>query len=552
MKSFINARTDLVTEALDGFLSSTTNTDLARLDGYPDIKVVLRSDWDRGRVALISGGGSGHEPAHAGFVGEGMLTAAVCGEVFASPSVDAVLSAILAVTGEAGALLIIKNYTGDRLNFGLAAERARAMGRRVETVIVADDIAIPDSLQARGVAGTLFVHKVAGFLAAAGAPLDQVAEEARRVADECVSLGLSLETCTIPGTSRRDYLTGDEVELGLGIHGEPGATRIPHGSADDLMAVACERLAACVPDEEGRYAVLVNNLGSVPRLEMNILTRSFLRSPLGGRAELLVGPAPLMTSLDMKGFSLSLLPLDDLRREALAAEVTAPDWPGVSSARGVTTMPLPSPAAAADWVPSSNPAVRSAIDTACGSLVDAEVELNDLDARTGDGDAGSTFAAAARALRAELDRLPCADSAALSTAVSEILSRRVGGSSGVLTAILFAATGEALANGEDWPTALMAGAERMMLYGGARPGDRTMLDALLPAVEILLEGRSLTDAATAARRGADGTRAMTVARAGRSAHVGAENLAGVTDPGAEAVARILEAVASTVTPSGGN
>ncbi len=170
MKSFINARTDLVTEALDGFLSSTTNTDLARLDGYPDIKVVLRSDWDRGRVALISGGGSGHEPAHAGFVGEGMLTAAVCGEVFASPSVDAVLSAILAVTGEAGALLIIKNYTGDRLNFGLAAERARAMGRRVETVIVADDIAIPDSLQARGVAGTLFVHKVAGFLAAAGLP----------------------------------------------------------------------------------------------------------------------------------------------------------------------------------------------------------------------------------------------------------------------------------------------------------------------------------------------------------------------------------------------
>ena len=164
MAQFINAKEDLVTEAIDGVLAASGGT-LSRLDGFPHIKVVFRSDWDKSKVALVSGGGSGHEPAHAGFVGKGMLTAAVCGEVFASPSVEAVLAGILAVTGDAGCLLIVKNYTGDRLNFGLAAERARALGRKVEMVVVDDDIALLHLPQPRGVAGTLFVHKIAGALA---------------------------------------------------------------------------------------------------------------------------------------------------------------------------------------------------------------------------------------------------------------------------------------------------------------------------------------------------------------------------------------------------
>ncbi|MEL7114506.1 MAG: dihydroxyacetone kinase subunit DhaK, partial [Pseudomonadota bacterium] len=180
MAQFINAKEDLVTEAIDGLLAASGGS-LSRLDGYPHIKVVFRSDWDKSKVALVSGGGSGHEPAHAGFVGQGMLTAAVCGEVFASPSVEAVLAGILAVTGNAGCLLIVKNYTGDRLNFGLAAERARALGRKVEMVVVDDDIALPDLPQPRGVAGTLFVHKVAGAMAEAGADLDAVADAARAI-----------------------------------------------------------------------------------------------------------------------------------------------------------------------------------------------------------------------------------------------------------------------------------------------------------------------------------------------------------------------------------
>ncbi|MBC7675913.1 MAG: dihydroxyacetone kinase subunit DhaK, partial [Rhodoferax sp.] len=147
MSQFINSKETLVTEAIDGMIRAS-NGQLARLDGYPHIKVVVRADWDKSKVALVSGGGSGHEPSHAGFVGQGMLTAAVCGDVFASPSVDAVLAGILAVTGKAGCLLIVKNYTGDRLNFGLAVERARAFGLKVAMVIVDDDVALPELPQA--------------------------------------------------------------------------------------------------------------------------------------------------------------------------------------------------------------------------------------------------------------------------------------------------------------------------------------------------------------------------------------------------------------------
>ena len=167
MTHFMNERDAIVTEAIDGLLV-TSPAGLARLDGFPNVKVVVRADWDRSKVALVSGGGSGHEPAHAGFVGRGALTAAVCGEIFASPTVDAVYAAILAVTGENGCLLIVKNYSGDRLNFGLAAERARAAGLKVEMVIVADDIALEDFAQPRGIAGTLFVHKIAGSAAESG------------------------------------------------------------------------------------------------------------------------------------------------------------------------------------------------------------------------------------------------------------------------------------------------------------------------------------------------------------------------------------------------
>src|SRR5213082_801666 len=246
MKRFLNARETIVTEAIDGLLSSSGGK-LARLDGYPHIKVVVRKNWDRRKVAVVSGGGAGHEPAHAGFVGAGMLAGAISGEIFASPSVDAVLACILAVTGEPGCLLVVKNYTGDRLNFGLAAEKAKRLGYRVEMVVVSDDVALPDAERPRGIAGTLFVHKVAGHLAEAGSELRTVAAAAEEAASAVHSLGVSLSTCTIPGQRPQSRLGEGEAELGLGIHGEPGAAVIEPRSVEHLVDLMVEKLSARLP-----------------------------------------------------------------------------------------------------------------------------------------------------------------------------------------------------------------------------------------------------------------------------------------------------------------
>lgn len=546
MKRFINAKTSIVTEALDGFLATSPNARLARLDGYPHTKVILRSDWDKSGVALVAGGGSGHEPAHAGYVGEGMLTAAVCGEIFASPTVDAVLAAILAVTGDAGCLLIVKNYTGDRLNFGLAAERAKAMGRKVNMVIVEDDVAIPGAHQPRGLAGTLFVHKVAGYAAAQGLSLERVTKAARDTAAACYSIGLSLDTCTAPGNAKEEYLGADEVELGLGIHGEPGVSRIAFASATKLMRTACGRLEKAIGRSANRYALMINNLGAVPPLEMAILADAFTKMKLAERVDVVVGPAHLMTSLDMNGFSLSLLRLSGQRKKALLSDVSVSGWPGVRSRGTVRVIKLPRTGNEKKYKASPDATVRSVVQAVCKTLVSAEEDLNHLDARIGDGDTGTTFANAARVVSRATHRLPYADGADLAGALSDILSQNMGGTSGVLMAILFAAAGKAYRQNADWPSAMMDGVRQMMQYGGAQRGDRTMLDAILPGLEALKDGKSVDAAAVAARKGANATARMKKARAGRSSYVGADRLVGVLDPGAEAIARVFESIARTV------
>ena len=332
MAQFINAKENLVTEYIDGFMRASGGSRLARLDGYPNIKVVMRSDHRPSRVAVISGGGSGHEPAHAGLVGKGMLTAAVCGEVFASPSVDAVLAAIMAVTGKAGCVLIVKNYTGDRLNFGLAAERARALGKKVEMVVVADDIAHPDLPQPRGVAGTLFVHKIAGFLAESGASLAAVAGTARKIAKSTVSLGMSLSSCTLPGIGREDRVPHGKAELGLGIHGEPGIDLVDFAGARQAAAMLSQKLFERV-GRATAYALLLNNLGATTALEMGVLANELLTGTHGRKIKLIVGPTALMTSLDMHGVSASLLPLTPDFERALTAEVAPQAWPGARRSR---------------------------------------------------------------------------------------------------------------------------------------------------------------------------------------------------------------------------
>jgi dihydroxyacetone kinase len=547
MKHFINDRSDVVTEAVDAAVMLGDGK-LARLDGYPAIKVVVRADWQRSKVAIVSGGGAGHEPSHAGFVGEGMLTAAVCGEIFASPSVDAVLAAILAVTGKEGCLLVVKNYTGDRLNFGLAAERARAMGLDVEMVIVADDVAIANAPRPRGLAGTLFVHKVAGHLARAGAPLRVVKEVAERVAGSVRSLGISLSSCTIPGQDNEPRIGAEEVELGLGIHGEPGAEKIAYRPIVELAATMTARLDAALGDTTAPLALLVNDLGGVPPIEMAVATRAIVEATKR-RIALVFGPARLMTSLDMKGLSISALPLDDELSEALKSRVGPRAWTPGRALTKVAPLPLPPGMAAPAHVPSAHAARRHVLETVCTTLVGLEAELDALDAKVGDGDTGSTFATAARAVLADLDRLPFAEPAALCASIAQRLSTVMGGSSGILLSIGVAAMGATLsaAAGEspDWARAMREGVRRIQHYGGASEGDRTMLDALLPAIAALDARDGIAAAAVAARHGAHRTATMTSARAGRSSYVPESALRGVPDPGAVAVAAVLEALASS-------
>lgn len=537
---FINGTESLVVDAIDGLLRSSGGANLARLDGYPGIKVVLRTDHKPGRVAIVAGGGSGHEPAHASFVGNGMLTAAVCGDVFASPSVDAVFAAIMAVTGKSGCLVISKNYTGDRLNFGLAVERARTLGRKVEVVIVRDDIALPDVSQPRGIAGVMFVEKIAGHYAERGANLKTVAAMARKAADAVVSLGISLSSCTLPGVGREDRVPDGKAELGLGLHGEPGVDLVNFEGARQAARVLVDRLFAAARPARS-YALLVNNLGSTTALEMNLLTNEVLASKRGTKIKLVLGPATLVSSLDMHGFSLSLLPLTPELEKALLSPASPLVWPPVRTHVKPKLVKLPWELKRKPVRASRNPSLNALIRRACDILVAAEGKLNALDASVGDGDTGSTVATAARHLQAALPLMPLATLDRFFAATSETLSRSMGGSSGVLLAIFFAGASQSVSEGASWNVALTAGLAAMMAHGGAKPGDRTMIDAMAPALAALPKG--LDEAAKAARAGADSTARMRSARAGRSSYVPASHLEGVPDPGAEAVALLLEGLA---------
>ena len=540
---FFNDRKQLVNDAIEGMVISAPHGNLVRLDIDPAIRIVARADWDKSRVAVISGGGSGHEPAHAGFVGKGMLTAAVCGDVFASPSVDAVLNAIVAVTGDRGCLLIVKNYTGDRLNFGLAAEKAKRYGLKVEMVIVADDIALPDNKQPRGIAGTALVHKIAGYAAEQGKSLSEVRDIARQASESVWSLGLAMETCNLPGSSDEDdRIQRGQVELGLGIHGEPGASTMDSHNSQKLIETLVAPLKAQVGDD--RVAVLINNLGGVSALEMALLTKELAHSALKDQIAYLIGPAPLVSSLDMKGFSLSLLRLNETFEKAINADVQTVGWQKPVPFAPMKTQRHNPVYNQLEIEPSENPQVKTLVSTAARTLVDLENRLNALDAKVGDGDTGSTFAEGAREIIHLLEQgeLPLNNTAQLLQLVGERLATVMGGSSGVLMSIFFTAAGQAVHDGKSLPEALLRGLHQMKHYGGAELGDRTLIDALQPALEALRDS-GLDAAASAAKAGAAKTATMQTAGAGRSSYVNSESLEGVTDPGAVAIAEVFAALA---------
>ena len=561
MKKLINEVSAVVPEMLDGL--AALNPGLSLLQGGT---IIVRADADavarRGEVALISGGGSGHEPAHAGYVGAGMLSAAVAGEVFTSPSTDAVLDAIRAVAGPAGVLLIVKNYTGDRFNFGLAAEIARAEGIKVEMVVVADDVALAangEHAGRRGLAGTVLVHKIAGAAAAEGRPLAEVAQAARAAASQLGTMGVALTPCTVPAAGKAGFTLADgEIEWGLRIHGEPGVER---GALEPADAIVARLLAKIVDDlalqAHERVALLVNNLGGTPQSELNIVAASALRY-LGER-HIDVERAwagTFLSALEMAGASLTLLRLDDQRLAWLDAPAHTSAWPALSgrvARASVKDAPL-APRESGEVRLARDSGLRRVIEAVCACLIEAETVLTEMDQRVGDGDLGISLARGARGILHEIDNYPAeAAPGAVLRAVSATLRRVVGGTSGPLYAVMLLRAGSVLDQscGPDekrWADAFSAGVAALMELGGAHPGDRTMVDALQPAAEALQSALARSaDADTALLAAVDAAEAGTAQtalmspRLGRSSYVGNRAL-GFADPGAHAVALWLAAI----------
>ncbi|UGA54455.1 dihydroxyacetone kinase subunit DhaK [Vibrio sp. VB16] len=532
----LNSKESFVMDSIHGTLYTTQKENLILLDFNNDIKVVARNDWNKEKVAIICGGGSGHEPAHAGFVGKGMLTAAVCGDLFAAPSVDAVLSAILHVTGDAGCLVIIKNYTGDRLNFGLAVEKAKEMGRKVDLIVVGDDISIPENPQPRGIAGTLFVQKVAGYVAENGGSLEEVKQAAVDAHEKTASIGVALTSCSLPGESN-DRIAQGKAELGLGIHGEAGIATIDLPKAKDLVSTMVSKLVEAKPATDN--AILLNNLGGLSPIEMNIVAKELMESELGQQASFIVSGS-LMTAIDMKGFSISTIQLNDEITKALTAEVETGAWPGAVARRKVPVAKCENLIVKKAFEPSHDEETALVLRKVCQSIIDIEAELNHLDSIVGDGDTGSTFSAGARKVLAQLkaNALPLQDKSKLLTTIADCLTSVMGGSSGVLLSIMFTAAGRDFELNGSLPKALQAGLDQMMAYGGAKPGDRTMIDALHPALEAWVKN-DFVAAIEAAKLGAESTVKMTSAKAGRSSYLNSDSLSGTKDPGAYAIETVF-------------
>lgn len=588
-------------------------------------------------VHLISGGGSGHEPSHAGWLGQGMLSAAVCGGIFASPSVHSILAAIRIVRQQAsnmvttinsnnhnngaGILLIIKNYTGDRLNFGMAAERANqdtlltnsVVPIPVEMVVVADDCALSRTkgiTGARGVAGTVLVHKIAGAAARAGQSLAHVAAMARLVTARLGTLGLALDSVTVPGADRiNDRLKDAEtMEIGLGIHGEAGRKQIKivtaQAMAEELIATIQDYGRVVVDNEVETNSsspssqivplfapgddvcILVNNLGGTSNFEMSILTRSIvqtLESEVYGVKVTRVLVGSYMTSFNMHGASLTILNTTNQPQllEYLDAPTDAPAWSTVhiwnrqahptarpssidvpevvvdettAAAADVRLLPpLADDALGQVFVKDQGTVLATMLRQTVQALADAEPLLTQYDTIVGDGDCGFTMKRGAVELldRLQQGTLSLTHPVTLFSAVAEAISASMGGTSGILLELLFRKMSSTLSrstSGNIGVTELcrsfQAGVDAVSLYGGAQVGSRTMLDALVPAAQTLLATQSLSQAAAAARIGANGTATMTSASAGRSNYLSEDTLQGTPDPGAMAVAIVLEALAA--------
>ncbi|MEK4849090.1 dihydroxyacetone kinase subunit DhaK [Paenibacillus sp. FSL H7-0756] len=585
MKKIINDPSDLVREMCSGLVMA-----------YPQLtfdskyKIISRSAPNPDKVTLISGGGSGHEPAHAGLVGPGMLDAAVCGDVFASPSQIQVYQAIRNHTGHKGALLIIKNYSGDMMNFQNAAYLAAEDGLAVDYVKVEDDIAVEDSLYTvgrRGVAGTILVHKVAGAAAEAGLPLSEVKQAAQHAAEHVRSLGFAFTSCTVPAKGTPTFqLQEDEMEYGVGIHGEPGIRREKLLSADELAERMITALLASLNLDQpggGEVVVLVNGFGATPLQELYLLNHSVIRS-LGERGiiirQSLVGN--YMTSIDMAGASISLMKLDDELRRWLAEPCDTPALRltgKLGPVQYVSPLPQQESQAEVSLTAETDPSfailhderlrltnIIYLVDKMSEIIIANETPFCELDAHAGDGDFGMSVAKGFKQLKREWKELVqhhATDIGSFLQACSLIIMEHCGGASGPIWGSAFRSAGKYATGRTSLNTLEMAGMLEAAVQGiqatgersfgrGAVVGDKTLIDALIPCAEAwkssaeqkLSLKEAFAKAAEAAVTGAERTKSI-VARMGRAGTVGERSI-GYPDAGAFALGVIFTELSNAV------
>ncbi|KAG9946635.1 dihydroxyacetone kinase, partial [Aureobasidium melanogenum] len=585
-KHFINDPNHLVLTALR---SITLANPSVALDAENKI-IFRRGDaglYKASQVSVVSGGGAGHEPSFAAFVGPGILSGAISGTIFASPSAEQIRRCLLSRVDTAkGVLVIVMNYTGDVLNFGMGVEKARATGVDIEMLVVGDDAGVPRSkggkVGRRGIAGTVLVQKIAGALAATGAPLKDVHRVAKLAAENIVSIGSSLSHVHVPGRkvteAGEDELTFEEVEIGMGIHNEAGSER----TKADLPDLVEQMLAHMLDEEdkergflkvssEDETVVLINNLGGVSVLEMGGIATEVLdqlKKYYNIRpVRVLVGT--FMTSLNGIGFSISLLKLQDTGLDKSMLELLDAPSEVTGWATPINTATWENKSSAADrrktamadgqQETSSNLTINTAeakkvLKSGLERVIAAEPDVTHYDTIVGDGDCGIGLKRGADSvLQLISSDVETTDAAIFLGRIISVIETSMDGTSGAIYAIFLNAlaaglraqspdSGKKEVTTEVWAKAAKQALEGLGKYTPARPGDRTLVDALEPFIEQLAATNDLKKAAQAAKQGSDATKGMK-ASLGRSVYVGNEGFKEVPDPGAYGLSEFLAGLA---------
>ncbi|PES61818.1 dihydroxyacetone kinase [Bacillus cereus] len=582
MKKIINKPETLVMEMCNGMVMA--HPELELLKKY---KVIKKKEMNENKVTLISGGGSGHEPAHAGLVGKGMLDAAVCGDVFASPSQIQVYQAIKETASKKGTLLIIKNYSGDIMNFKNGAHLATEDGIEVDYVKVDDDIAVEDSLYTvgrRGVAGVILVHKIAGAAAEAGMDLGAVKAVAEKAAANVRTIGLALTSCTVPASGSPTFiLAEDEMEYGVGIHGEPGIKREKTMSADELANRMTNDLVKDLGVKDGEeIALLVNGFGGTPLQELYLFNNAVTRE-LAAKNIIInrVFVGNYMTSIDMAGMSLTVMKLDDELKTLLSKECNTPafkvDGP-VESVEYVNVLDeteekevsFEIETAEEHAVIKNNVITLNnmiyLVDKMSDVIIKNEVPFCELDTHAGDGDFGMSVAKGFKQLKREWHSIVDQENVTIGSFLdgcSMIIMEHCGGASGPIWGGAFRAASKAAGEKreltvKEFAEMLQAALQGIQSIGersfgrGAVVGDKTLVDALAPCVDSWLASASnevdvktaFEKGAEAAVKGAEYTKEI-VARMGRAGTVGERSL-GYPDAGAHALGVIFTEIAGSL------